>query len=127
MSDNPPGGRQARPPKKRRRVSVVGVIGELFITAGHTPASLSMLIPVKDKGTKRTLLYLGGITNKSLTIRSAQQHGQRYMPRLFDYVQQGDLDPSALITHDLPLEDAVRGYEMFKKKQDGCVRVVFRP
>src|ERR1700712_3215858 len=34
MSDNPPGGRQARPPKKRRRVSVVGVIGELLITAG---------------------------------------------------------------------------------------------
>ena len=34
MSDNPPGGRQARPPRKRRRVSVVGVIGELFITAG---------------------------------------------------------------------------------------------
>jgi sortase A len=34
MSENPPGGRQASPPKKRRRVSVVGVIGELFITAG---------------------------------------------------------------------------------------------
>jgi threonine dehydrogenase-like Zn-dependent dehydrogenase len=70
---------------------------------------------------------MGVITNKSLTIRSAQQHGQRYMARLFDYVQQGDLDPSALITHDLPLEDGVRGYELFKKKQDGCVRVVFRP
>jgi metallo-beta-lactamase class B len=39
---------------------------KLFITAGHTPASLSMLIPVKDKGTSRTLLYLGGITNKGL-------------------------------------------------------------
>jgi metallo-beta-lactamase class B len=40
---------------------------KLFITAGHTPASLSMLIPVKDKGRPRTLLYLGGITNKNLT------------------------------------------------------------
>ena len=39
---------------------------KLFITAGHTPASLSMLIPVKDKGQGRTLLYLGGITNKGL-------------------------------------------------------------
>jgi len=39
---------------------------KLFITAGHTPASLSMLIPVKDKGQARTLLYLGGITNKGL-------------------------------------------------------------
>jgi metallo-beta-lactamase class B len=40
---------------------------KLFITAGHTPASLSMLIPVKDKGRARTLLYLGGITNKNLS------------------------------------------------------------
>jgi metallo-beta-lactamase class B len=40
---------------------------KLFITAGHTPASLSMLIPVKDRGTPRTLLYLGGITNKGLS------------------------------------------------------------
>ncbi|WP_280507756.1 zinc-dependent alcohol dehydrogenase [Nocardia flavorosea] len=69
----------------------------------------------------------GVLTNKSLTLRTAQQHGQRYMPRMFDYIQQGDLDPSYLITHDLPLEDAVRGYELFKKKEQGCVRAVFRP
>jgi len=70
---------------------------------------------------------MGMITNKSLTLRSAQQHGQRYMPRLFDYVLQGDLDPSILATHDMPLENAVRGYELFKEKSDGCVRAVFRP
>lgn len=70
---------------------------------------------------------MGAVTNKSLTIRSAQQHGQRYLPRLFDYVRDGELDPTVLITHDLPLEESVRGYEMFKKKQDGCVRAVFRP
>ncbi|WP_280398654.1 zinc-dependent alcohol dehydrogenase [Nocardia carnea] len=70
---------------------------------------------------------MGVITNKSLTLRTAQQHGQRYMPRMFDYIQQGDLDPSYLITHDLPLEDAVRGYELFKTKEQGCIRAVFRP
>jgi threonine dehydrogenase-like Zn-dependent dehydrogenase len=45
------------------------------------------------------------ITNKGLTLKSAQQHGQRYMSRLFDYVEQADLDPAQLITHDLPLEE----------------------
>lgn len=70
---------------------------------------------------------MGVVTNKSLTIRTAQQHGQRYMPRMFDYIQQGDLDPSYLITHDLPLEEAVRGYELFKSKEQGCIRAVFRP
>lgn len=70
---------------------------------------------------------MGVVTNKSLTIRTAQQHGQRYMPRMFDYIQQGDLDPAYLITHDLPLEEAVRGYELFKSKEQGCIRAVFRP
>lgn len=70
---------------------------------------------------------MGVVTNKSLTIRTAQQHGQRYMPRMFDYIQQGDLDPSYLISHDLPLEEAVRGYELFKSKEQGCIRAVFRP
>ncbi|MEU2035219.1 zinc-dependent alcohol dehydrogenase [Nocardia amamiensis] len=70
---------------------------------------------------------MGVVTNKSLTIRTAQQHGQRYVPRMFDYIQQGDLDPSYLITHDMPLENAVHGYDIFKNKQDGCIRAVFRP
>lgn len=70
---------------------------------------------------------MGALMNKGLTLRSAQQHGQRYIPQFFDYVQQGDLDPSILITHDLPLEDGVRAYDMFKNKTDGCIRVALRP
>jgi threonine dehydrogenase-like Zn-dependent dehydrogenase len=70
---------------------------------------------------------MGVVTNKALTIKSAQQHGQRYMARLFDYVQQGDLDPAKLITHDLPLEQGVQAYDMFKNKADGCIRVALRP
>jgi threonine dehydrogenase-like Zn-dependent dehydrogenase len=70
---------------------------------------------------------MGAIMNKGLTLRSAQQHGQRYIPQFFDYVQQGDLDPSILITHDMALEDGVRAYDMFKNKTDGCIRVALRP
>ncbi|AYF78531.1 glutathione-dependent formaldehyde dehydrogenase [Nocardia yunnanensis] len=70
---------------------------------------------------------MGVLTNKGITLRTSQQHGQRYVPRMLDYIQQGDLDPSYLITHDLPLEDAARGYDLFKNKSDGCLRAVFRP
>jgi threonine dehydrogenase-like Zn-dependent dehydrogenase len=70
---------------------------------------------------------MGMLMNKGLTLRTAQQHGQRYIPQFFDYVQQGDLDPSILITHDLPLEEGVRAYDMFKNKSDGCIRVALRP
>jgi len=70
---------------------------------------------------------LGVIMNKGLTIRTAQQPGQRYMPRMLEHVQTGELDPSFLISHRMSLEDAPRGYAMFKDKVDGCVRAVFTP
>lgn len=70
---------------------------------------------------------VGVIMNKGLTVRTAQQHGQKYVPRLLEHARRGELLPAYLISHRMPLEDAVRGYEMFKKKLDGCVRVVFEP
>lgn len=70
---------------------------------------------------------IGAIMNKGLTVRTAQQHGQAYMDRLLDHAQKGELNPSFLATHRFPLEDAPRGYAMFKHKNDGCVRSVFIP
>jgi threonine dehydrogenase-like Zn-dependent dehydrogenase len=46
---------------------------------------------------------------------------------MLEHVQAGELDPSFMLTHDMSLEDAPRGYELFKKKEDGCLRAAFRP
>jgi threonine dehydrogenase-like Zn-dependent dehydrogenase len=70
---------------------------------------------------------LGLVMNKGVTIRTAQQHGQAYVPRLLEHVQRGELTPAALATHRFALEDAPKGYHMFKHKEDGCVRAVFAP
>ena len=70
---------------------------------------------------------LGALMNKGLTLRGAQMHGQRYIPMLLDRIARGDLDTRHLVTHEMSLDDAPRGYQMFKDKDDGCVRVVFRP
>jgi len=69
----------------------------------------------------------GVLTNKGITMRTSQQPGQRYMPEMMEAVQAGKLDPSFLITHRMSLEEGPRGYEMFKKKEDGCLRAVFTP
>jgi threonine dehydrogenase-like Zn-dependent dehydrogenase len=69
----------------------------------------------------------GMLTNKGITVRTSQQPGQRYMGEMMAAVQSGELDPSYLITHRMSLEDSPRGYEMFKKKEDGCLRAVFNP
>jgi len=70
---------------------------------------------------------LGVIMNKGLTVRTAQQHGQKYLPRLLEHAARGELNPAYLATHRFSLEEAPRGYQMFKHKEDGCVRAVFVP
>ena len=69
----------------------------------------------------------GVLTTKGITMRTSQQPGQRYMSRMIEHVQAGDLDPSFLLTHRMSLEDGPKGYDMFKNKHDGCLRAAFTP
>jgi threonine dehydrogenase-like Zn-dependent dehydrogenase len=48
---------------------------------------------------------IGVIMNKGMTVRTAQQHGHKYLPRLLEHASRGELDPSFLITHRFSLED----------------------
>ena len=70
---------------------------------------------------------MGSVMNRSLTIKSGQCHVQRYLRPLLERVQNGDMDPSFVVTHTLPLDEAPQGYETFKQKQDECVKVVLKP
>jgi len=69
----------------------------------------------------------GAVMNKGLTVRGAQQHGHRYIPTILDRIATGEIETEHLATHVLPLDDGPKGYEMFKNKEDGCVRAVFQP
>jgi threonine dehydrogenase-like Zn-dependent dehydrogenase len=69
---------------------------------------------------------MGSVMNRSLTIRSGQCHVQRYMKPLLERVQRGEIDPSFVITHTLPLSEAPRGYDMFLNKEDNCEKVVLK-
>ena len=70
---------------------------------------------------------MGAVVNRSLTLRAGQCHVQRYLGPLLERIRNGEIDPTFVITHRLPLEDAARGYEIFKQKQDDCLKVVLRP
>jgi threonine dehydrogenase-like Zn-dependent dehydrogenase len=67
---------------------------------------------------------MGTIVNRSLTLKSGQCHVQRYMKPLLERIQRGDIDPTFIITHRLPLSEAPRGYRMFVDKKDNCEKVV---
>jgi threonine dehydrogenase-like Zn-dependent dehydrogenase len=70
---------------------------------------------------------IGSVMNRSLTIRTGQTHVHRYMQPLLERIQKGELDPACIITHHMALDDAPHGYEIFKHKQDQCVKVVLHP
>ena len=70
---------------------------------------------------------IGSFMNRSLTLKTGQTHVQRYLKPLLDRVQAGEIDPSVIITHRMPLEQAPDAYRMFRDKQDECVKVVLKP
>lgn len=70
---------------------------------------------------------IGAAMNKGLVLRMGQPQPQRYIPRLLEHIERGDIDATYLITHKMTLDEGQRGYDMFKHKTDGCMRVVFVP
>jgi threonine dehydrogenase-like Zn-dependent dehydrogenase len=69
---------------------------------------------------------MGTVVNRSLTIKSGQCHVQRYTKQLLERIERGEIDPSFVITHRLPLDEAPLGYSMFLNKQDNCEKVVLK-
>jgi len=67
------------------------------------------------------------IFEKGLNMRFGQAYVQKYIDELFRIVQDGKVTLNDIITHRLPLSDASRAYDMFKKKEDDCVKVVLTP
>jgi threonine dehydrogenase-like Zn-dependent dehydrogenase len=70
---------------------------------------------------------MGSFMNRSLTMRTGQAHVQRYMRPLLERIQNGEIDPSFIITHKVRLDDAPEAYKMFDAKEDNCVKVVMNP
>jgi threonine dehydrogenase-like Zn-dependent dehydrogenase len=70
---------------------------------------------------------IGAAMNKGLTLKTGQTHVQKYMPLLFEKIEQGQIDPSFVITHQMKLDDAAEGYSLFKEKADHCIKVVLKP
>jgi threonine dehydrogenase-like Zn-dependent dehydrogenase len=67
---------------------------------------------------------MGSLMNRGLTLRAGQCHVHRYMRPLMEHIQAGRIDPTFVITHRLPLDQAPEGYDTFMHKQEDCMKVV---
>jgi threonine dehydrogenase-like Zn-dependent dehydrogenase len=70
---------------------------------------------------------MGSAINRGLTFKMAQTPVQHYLPELLKRVENGDIDPSFVITHHAPLAEGPEMYKTFRAKDDGCIKVVLKP
>jgi threonine dehydrogenase-like Zn-dependent dehydrogenase len=69
----------------------------------------------------------GAAFGKGLTFKMGQTHVQSYLAPLLERIEKGEIDPSFVITHRLPLGEAPAAYQKFRDKEDGCIKVVLTP
>ncbi len=74
-----------------------------------------------------TLVPIGNVVNKGLTIRANQASVKRLLPKLIDHVMSGRLNPKGLITHRVPLEEVSEAYHIFSAKRDQCIKPLLIP
>jgi threonine dehydrogenase-like Zn-dependent dehydrogenase len=70
---------------------------------------------------------MGAAMNKALTFRMGQTHVPKYHKMLLGKIQAGEIDPSFVITHEVPLEKGPEMYKTFRDKKDHCIKVVLKP
>jgi threonine dehydrogenase-like Zn-dependent dehydrogenase len=78
-------------------------------------------------GPTGNLIPIGNVVNKGITIRANQASVKRLLPRLIEHVMAGRLDPKAIITHRVPLEEVAEAYHIFSAKRDNCIKTVLIP
>ena len=78
-------------------------------------------------GPTDTLIPIGNVVNKGLTIRAAQASVKRLMPKMIEHVQAGRIDPKAIVTHRVPLEEVADAYHIFSAKLDNCIKTILIP
>ena len=69
----------------------------------------------------------GAMMNKGLTLRTGQTHVNRWTDDLLKRIEEGQIDPSFVITHRVKLDQGPEMYKTFRDKQDGCIKVFITP
>jgi len=78
-------------------------------------------------GPTGNLVPIGNVVNKGITIRANQASVKRLLPKMIEHVQAGRIDPKAIITHRVPLEEVAEAYHIFSSKLDNCIKTVLIP
>ena len=78
-------------------------------------------------GLNYNLFPFGDLFNRNITLKMGQAPVVHYMPELYRQIKQGEIDPTDIITHRIPLADTENGYRIFNDKEENCIKIVVKP
>lgn len=78
-------------------------------------------------GAKYNQFPLGHLFERNISLKMGQAPVIHLMPKLFDLITAGKFDPTDIITHKLPLEEASKAYKLFSNREDNCIKVILKP
>lgn len=109
--------------------TIAGQVGTIdpIITAAHSVKKFGTIQLTGVYGAPATDFPLNSIFSRNITMKAGQAPVIHYMPELYKKIEQGIFDPTDIITHRLPLEEGEKGYELFDKHEDNCIKVVLKP
>src|SRR5690606_10055547 len=91
---------------------------------------------VKKAGTVQLTGVYGGLYNmfplgplftRNINLKMGQAHARTYMPEIYELIVNEKFDPTSIITHRLPIDEAPYAYKIFNDKEDNCIKVVLKP
>ncbi len=98
-----------------------------FVMATQAVRKGGMIQVTGVYGGRYNAFPLGDIFNRNINIRTGQAPVIPYMPTLYKLLSDKKVDPSDIITHKLPLDQAEHGYEIFDTKTEDCIKVILKP
>ncbi|WP_028784954.1 zinc-dependent alcohol dehydrogenase [Thalassobacillus devorans] len=78
-------------------------------------------------GTEANGFPIGDFFSRNVSLKMGQAPVIHLMPKLYDMVKNNEFDPTDIITHRMPIDDAAKAYDIFDKKEDGNIKVVLKP
>lgn len=113
------------------------IVGRKMLMTGGSATALHWAINSVKKGgivsivgvygPLDTLIPIGNVVNKGITIRANQASVKRLLPKLIEHVMAGRLNPKGIISHRVPLEEVADAYHIFSAKRDNCIKPVLIP
>ncbi|WP_110928877.1 zinc-dependent alcohol dehydrogenase [Bacillus massiliglaciei] len=78
-------------------------------------------------GSKYNMFPLGNLFERNINVKMGQAPVIHYMPKLFEMITSGEIDPTEIVSHKMRLDQAAMAYQLFNDHEDECVKVVLKP